>query len=162
MTRRAFPFPNSVFCTRTIAAVMPIVVRNRNFFKIFSQTKSLPTHVQEPDPDVLSDSRALPMHHKSFFKVPRTCPKTSKIRENLHFRVHAPDLSLRTTCSKTHKQTRDPHRWIGLDLIYMKKLLRGQTNSRIARNLHFSHPFTPIFDSPIESEFPLPLYYSRA
>ena len=75
-----------------------------------------------------------------------------------HFRHHARDLFVSTTFSKTHKQARDPHRWIGLDLIYKGKLLRTQTNSRIARYLHFSDPFTPIFDSPVESKFPLPLY----
>ena len=61
-----------------------------------------------------------------------------------------------------HKQTRDLHRWIAIDLIYIKKLPRGETNLQISRYLHFSAPFTPIFDSPFEIKFPLPLYYSRA
>ena len=40
------------------------------------------------------------------------------------------------------------------------KLLRNQTNSQILRYLHFSDPFTPLFDKPIWIKFPLPLYYS--
>ena len=76
--------------------------------------------------------------------------------------MHALDLSCSTTFSKTHKQTRDRHRWIGLDFIYKGKLLRSQTNTQISRYLHFSVQFFPLFDSPVESEFPLPLYYSGA
>ena len=63
-----------------------------------------------------------------------------------HFRGACPNLSSSTTFSKTHKQTRRLHSWIARDLIYIRKLLRGQTNSRILRNLHFSHQKFKIFD----------------
>ena len=41
-------------------------------------------------------------------------------------------------------------------------MLRGQTNSQILRNLHFSNPFTTLFDKPSSARFPLRLYYSES
>ena len=72
------------------------------------------------------------------------------------------NLCTSTTFSKTHKQTCHLHFWIARDLIYKGKLLRSETNSQISSNLHFSYPFTPFFDKPICSEFPVPLYYSKS
>ena len=86
--------------------------------------------------------------------------RPSRIRENLDFLGPYSDLSSCTIFSKTHKQTRDLHRWMALDLIYKKKLLRGKTNSQIARYLHFCDLSPENFDSPFEIKFPMPLYYS--
>ena len=72
----------------------------------------------------------------------------SKFHENLDFRVHAPDLCVNRDFSKTHKQTQQLYSWIGIDLPEGGKLLPCQTNSWILRYLHFSDPFTPIFDKP--------------
>ena len=64
---------------------------------------------------------------------------------------HGPDLSSRGDFSKTHKQTRRMHSWIGLDLTEGVKLLRSETNSQILSNLHFCDPFTPIFDKHVSA-----------
>ena len=73
-----------------------------------------------------------------------------------------PDLSCSRDFSKTHRRTQRHHSWIAITCAEVGKLLRSQLNSQILRYLHFSHPFTSIFDSPFEIKFPLPLYYSRA
>ena len=72
----------------------------------------------------------------------------STFHENLDFRGHAPDLFSKRDFSKTRKQTQQLYSWIGLDLPEGGKLLRCQLNSGILRYLHFSDPFTPIFDKP--------------
>ena len=41
-------------------------------------------------------------------------------------------------------------------------MLRRETNSQIARYLNFCDLSPENFDSPFETKFPLPLYYSRA
>ena len=41
------------------------------------------------------------------------------------------------------------HSRIGLDLVEGGKLLPSELNSQILRYLHFSNPFTPIFDKPL-------------
>ena len=77
-----------------------------------------------------------------------------------HCSASCPDTSLSTDFSKTHRWTWDLHSWIGLDLTNPEKLVRSETNSQILRNLHFRKPFTLIFDWHVETQFPLPLYYS--
>ena len=72
------------------------------------------------------------------------CQLTSVDPKNL---VHTPDLFAKRDFSKTHSQTQRMYSWIGRDLI-QGKLLRSQLNSQILNNLHFSDPFTPIFDKP--------------
>ena len=42
-----------------------------------------------------------------------------------------------------------------------EKLVRSQTNSQILRNLNLCHQFFLLFDYHVETQFPLPLYYSR-
>ena len=63
-----------------------------------------------------------------------------------NFRSTFPDLFVKRDFSRTHKQTRHLHSWTARDLIYPGKLLRGQTNSRILRNLRFRHQNFNIFD----------------
>ena len=70
----------------------------------------------------------------------------SKNHENLDFRGHAPDLSLKRDFSKTHSQTQRMHSWIGLDLILVEKLVRCQLNSQILRNLNFPDLTANFFD----------------
>ena len=72
------------------------------------------------------------------------------------------NLSSSTNFSKTNISTQRIHSWIGRDLIYPRKLLRGQTNSQILRYLHFSDPFTTLFDKPSSARFSLRLYYSKS
>ena len=76
------------------------------------------------------------------------------------FSVSCKNLFLKRDFSKTHKQTCYIHSWIARDLIWVGKLLRSKTNSRIASNLYFSELPVKIFDKPIQFEFPVPLYYS--
>ena len=72
-------------------------------------------------------------------------PRRRHFFENFdHFRLSCPDLSRKRDFSKTHKWTQGSHSWIGLDLLEVGKLLRSQTNSRIARYLHFCHQFFPL------------------
>ena len=77
-----------------------------------------------------------------------------------HFSASCQDTSSSTDFSETHRRTWDLHSWIGLELMHPEKLVRSETNSQILRNLHFCDPFTPIFDWHVETQFPLPLYYS--
>ena len=70
----------------------------------------------------------------------------SKFHENLDFSEACPNTSRKRDFSKTHSQTQRMYSWIDLGVSKVGKLLRSQTNSRILRNLHFSDPFTPIFD----------------
>ena len=53
----------------------------------------------------------------------------SKFHGNLDFLARAPDASVRTDFSKTHRQTQRLHSWIGLGLIWWGKLLRCQLNT---------------------------------
>ena len=80
-----------------------------------------------------------------------TFPKireNSKFHENLDFVESCKNLFVSTTFSQTHRQTQRIHSWIALDLRKGGKLLRSQLNSQILRYLHFSEPFTPLFDKP--------------
>ena len=130
---------------------MPIVVRNWIFFRFFRKLNQF----QNTSTKLPRRSEVIPTR---FYAPPEASSKfcehfrqNSKIRENLHFRVHAPDLSFRTIFFLTHKQTWDPHRWIGLDLVQVGKLLRTQTNSRIPRYRHFrnmSRTFPDILNTP--------------
>ena len=86
----------------------------------------------------------------------------TNFRKSDHFVLACPDLSCKRNFSKTHRRTQGYHSWTSIDLTDPGKLLRGQTNTQMLSYLHFSNPLTPIFDSPFEIKFPLPLYYSRA
>ena len=70
----------------------------------------------------------------------------STFPKNLDLFEAWPNTSIKRDFSKTHRQTQRMHSWIGLDLTKAGKLLRSQLNSQILRYLHFSEPFTPIFD----------------
>ena len=84
--------------------------------------------------------------------IPDHFRQNSRIREDLHFRVHTPDTSCSTDFSKTHKLTQDLHSWTAITFVEVGKLLRRQTNSQIRSNLHFCVQKLKIFDNPIESK----------
>ena len=85
----------------------------------------------------------------------------TNFRKSEHFLVSCPDLFFSRDFSKTHRRTQRHHSWIAFDFVEVGKLLRSELNTQILRYLHFSHPFTPIFDSPSETQLLVPLYYSR-
>ena len=106
-----------------------------------------------------------PLHQFAYFFGPEF--KMAQLRseklenhENLYFLEACPNTSVKRDFSRTHRQTQRMYSWIGLDLTEAGKLLRSETNLQILRYLHFSKPFTPIFDKPSWCRFPLPLYYS--
>ena len=107
-------------------------------------------------PDMYFVSRMLPEHSRTFLEAHRMIPErfreNSKFHENLDFSESCPDLCLLVTFSKTHRRTCHLHSWIALYLRKVEKLVRSETNTQILRYLHFSDPFTPIFDSPVESK----------
>ena len=116
----------------------------------------------------LYESCGIPSWGRSTFpgaEPPAGPPKLSKslaestFSKFLTFLVSWKNLFSSRDFSKTHSQTQRMYSWIGLGLRIREKLLLSQLNSQILRNLHFSNSFTPIFDKPFWTHFPLRLYY---
>ena len=101
-----------------------------------------------------------PRQGRKFSEILKERSLFRKFHENLKFSGAWKNLSSAKYFATTHRQTQRSHSWIARDLIYLKKLVLCKTNSQILRNLYFSEPFTPLFDSPFEIEFALPLYWS--
>ena len=64
--------------------------------------------------------------------------------------------------SKTHSQTHQVHSWTAINLMEVRKLVRGQTNTQILRYLHFCENFVPIVEYPIDAQISLQRFYSRS
>ena len=71
-------------------------------------------------------------------------------------------LSSNKDFSKTHSQTYQAHSWTAINLMEVRKLVRGQTNTQILRCLHFCKNFVPSVEYPIDAQFSLQRYYSRS
>ena len=90
---------------------------------------------------------------KGFYKLSRPSldifEKSRNFMKISLFMGHEKNLSSKRDFSLANLRTQRMHSWIGLDLTKAGKLLRSQTNSWKMSNLHFSDPFTHIFDKPI-------------
>ena len=72
------------------------------------------------------------------------------------------NLSSTKDFCETHSQTHQVHSWTAINLMEVRKLVRGQTNTQILRYHHFCENFVHIVEYPIDAEFPLQPYYSRS